>query len=262
MTATVTDYRHRLAARLREAIERQPSAGRQRGMRLFQRRMDEHGQDVGGTSLRAIQDYLAARTEPSPSFLRLAAQLTGVRFAWLANGEGMVTEEEERERVAGQEAELGRITGAVYRALGRPFWDAQGTAAALWAPTVRRVALRLYQHRPAWRLFEGLTPGDDGGRPGDPGLLQGLPETGDAEFSSAVEAVAEALAAPLRALGMDGRRLSLQALADYVELSALALHQAIPRYHAEDVPPGHVIMEVPALVESLLDVDPPAEASE
>lgn len=249
----MVDTRYTLGGRLREAIDRQPWEGRQRGLRLFQRRMDEHGQGVGGTSLSAIQDYLADRTEPSPSFLRLAAQLTGVRFAWLANGEGMPTEEEERDRVSGQEAELSRITGAVYRALGRPFWDAQGTAAALWAPTVRRVALRLYQHRPAWRLFEG---------PGDPGLLEGLPDTGEAEFSSAVDAVAEALAAPLRALGMDGRRLSLQALADYVEISALALHQAIPRYHAEDVPPGHVIVEVPALVESLLDVAPPSEASE
>lgn len=94
---------HTLAERLRWAIDRQPHAGRQRGLRLFQRRMADradgarkHGRAVVGTHLSTVQTYLNGTATPGVEFLNEAAIVLGVRPAWLFAGEGHPTDEEER----------------------------------------------------------------------------------------------------------------------------------------------------------------------
>ena len=231
---------HTLGGRLRWAFERQPRQGRQRGLRLFQRRMERHGPDIPGTSLSAIQGYLKDDdpTEPSPRFLALAARLLSVRPTWLTWGAGAPTEEGEAERREAPETELFRISDMVYEAMGVPtqlpagtrtLQDPEGTkeeadrfgGSAAWAPLVRQTALRLYQYRPAWDLLEG---GDGGGFDYDD------PEAADSRFWEAVADTAQGIAMPLRALGIRGDRLSLEDVADYVSALALLMQRAIYRY--------------------------------
>jgi hypothetical protein len=78
--------------RLRWAIdEHQRPKGRQRGLRLFQRKM-EREEGVAGTSLSAIQSYLRGKAEPTRPFIMAAAKVLRIRASWLAFGEGQPTE--------------------------------------------------------------------------------------------------------------------------------------------------------------------------
>src|SRR5690606_19588238 len=95
-----------LPGRLQWAIAEQPRQGRQRGLRLFQRRMEERaaqveaegGPPLAGTHLASIQGYISGKVEPSLRFLEEAARVLGVRPAWLAYNDGPPRE---AERVAG-----------------------------------------------------------------------------------------------------------------------------------------------------------------
>jgi transcriptional regulator with XRE-family HTH domain len=73
--------------RLTQALE-----SRRMGKRAFQRAMKQTG--VRGSSYPAIDRYLRGQTEPSQSFLEHAAELLGVRLAWLASGVGEKTDAE------------------------------------------------------------------------------------------------------------------------------------------------------------------------
>jgi len=77
--------------------------------------------------------------------------------------------------------------------------------------------LRLYQYRPAWQLI--ADPNADVDR-----------EPADERFRRAVRDTAAAIAAPLRAIGVDGSRLTLTDIADYVQAIALALQRSMFRY--------------------------------
>lgn len=85
-----------IGERLRIAIRRMPARGRERGIRLFQKQMEERYPGVTGTSYPSIHSYLQNRTAPPLEFLAAAAELLGVREEWLANGEGEMTEERQR----------------------------------------------------------------------------------------------------------------------------------------------------------------------
>lgn len=106
-----------LGERLRWAVERQPTRGKERGLRLFQRRMEERAKEIrraghrapDGTALSSIQGYLAGGVEPSLAFVEEAARVLRVRAAWLAFGSGMPTEDEQ----AGAEEAVERLRGAV-----------------------------------------------------------------------------------------------------------------------------------------------------
>jgi hypothetical protein len=76
--------------RLRWAISQQRPEGRQRGLRLFQRKMDQC-EGVPGTSLSAIQSYLRG-VEPTRPFIVEAARVLHVRAPWLAFADGQPTE--------------------------------------------------------------------------------------------------------------------------------------------------------------------------
>jgi hypothetical protein len=54
---------------------------------------------VTGYTHPAIKRYLDDEAEPSLAFLRVAAEVLGVRYPWLVVGQGAMTEEEEVERV-------------------------------------------------------------------------------------------------------------------------------------------------------------------
>ena len=58
--------------------------------------------DVRGSSHSSVQSYVSgsANTDPPIEFLRAAAELLGVREAWLISGEGLATEEQEKIRLA------------------------------------------------------------------------------------------------------------------------------------------------------------------
>jgi len=84
-----------LPSRLRWAIDQQRSEGRQRGLRLFQRRLAAARPGLDGTALSSIQAYLNGSVTPSLGWVEAASQILGVRTAWLAFGGGFPTEAEQ-----------------------------------------------------------------------------------------------------------------------------------------------------------------------
>jgi transcriptional regulator with XRE-family HTH domain len=88
-----------LPGRLQWAISQQQPEGKRRGLRLFQRRMEQRAVELGlqnlGVQLSSIQGYLSGDVEPSIRFLREAAGVLAVREPWLISAEGLPTEEEE-----------------------------------------------------------------------------------------------------------------------------------------------------------------------
>jgi len=95
---------HTIGERLQWAIQHLPRRGRQRGLRLFQRLMEERAEEIEreggpplvGTYLSSVQGYVRGEVEPSMQFLVEAARVLGVREAWLIVGDGPPTDEEER----------------------------------------------------------------------------------------------------------------------------------------------------------------------
>lgn len=94
-----------IADRLRWAIDRMPREGRQRGERLFQRKVERRAEEIRrsgdpeeltGYHLNSIRDYLSGKTLPSPIFIREAAAVVGVRATWLLDGSGKPTDAEEQ----------------------------------------------------------------------------------------------------------------------------------------------------------------------
>jgi hypothetical protein len=225
----VAESWHTLPGRLRWAImDHQPPQGRQKGLRLFQRRMDAlAAPDTPGTSLSAIQSYLRDDAEPSLRFVQEAARILGLRAEWLAWGEGTPTEEQEALRRETPEQELARVSRSVYQALGVPVETTGGQdrfwGPAVWAPVARQTALRLYQRRPLWELLsEGVTSHPTTG----PGA--------DASWTAAVDDTAAAVAAPLVRLGIDAATLTPSNVADYVQAVALALQRVFYQYNPGD----------------------------
>ncbi|CAN5188110.1 hypothetical protein BH24GEM2_BH24GEM2_13810 [soil metagenome] len=81
-----------VAERLRHAIEKGtgPGAG---SIRKFHKWISE--ENVPGTSYPVIHRYLKGTAKPPVEFLEVAADLLGVRLAWLVLGEGKPTELEQ-----------------------------------------------------------------------------------------------------------------------------------------------------------------------
>ncbi len=84
-----------LASRLRWAIDQQPPEGRQRGLRLFQRRLTATHPGLDGTALSSVQAYLNGSVTPSLAWVDAASGILAVRAAWLAFGGGFPTEAEQ-----------------------------------------------------------------------------------------------------------------------------------------------------------------------
>lgn len=105
---TPEDHLNTIGGRLRWAIDRRLPRGRERGIRLFQRDLEERAKQradtIPGVTLPSIMTYLNDETEPSAAFVREAADLCGVRPGWLLFGEEPRTEAEV-EAEAGKERE-------------------------------------------------------------------------------------------------------------------------------------------------------------
>jgi transcriptional regulator with XRE-family HTH domain len=116
--------------------------GRQRGLRLFQRKINAHSKEIaehGGPRLRgvaasSIQNYLNGDADPPLRFLREAARLLEVREAWLICGVGFPTEAEQAAAVGLWEARHPGYRGiqrilrreAISRVLGKSsfgYWE-------------------------------------------------------------------------------------------------------------------------------------------
>jgi hypothetical protein len=234
---------HTLGGRLRWAYQQQPARGRERGLRLFQRQMEEAAPGVQGTSLSAIQGYLKGNGEPSLRFIKHAARLLAVRAEWLAWGEGAPTEDEEASRRESPEGQLFRTSDAVLAALGIPTTGGEGkkrsSGPPAWAAVVRQSALILYSHRPRWEALAGGSEGDYDAlaswvfenrsqlaRGEDPRT----PSDHDVRWKQSLEDLADALAAPLGALGVKASELDPRDITDYVQAVALALQRVTKNY--------------------------------
>src|SRR5688572_11810781 len=89
-----------VADRLKLALKKHAPEAFGGDRKAFQRLMRERmGDRGGGTSYPAVLGYFAGRTSPSVEWLENAADVLGVRAAWLAFGEGAETDEREVERV-------------------------------------------------------------------------------------------------------------------------------------------------------------------
>jgi hypothetical protein len=104
--------------RLRWAIVRRPAMGKKRGVRAFQRAIEERagklekkGRRLPGITLPSIMTYLNDVTTPSIEFLHEAASVLDVREAWLAFGEGERTEAEQRGRDAAVDSLMTGLAG-------------------------------------------------------------------------------------------------------------------------------------------------------
>ena len=82
--------------RLRRVVSNRPPKGRHRGIRLFQREMEQRrdelradGQDLVGVSLPTIHGYVSPDgPTPTDDFVHEAASVLGVSPEWLLKGEG------------------------------------------------------------------------------------------------------------------------------------------------------------------------------
>jgi hypothetical protein len=223
-----------LGGRLRWAIQQRPPQGNKRGVNLFQadlvarsaaRAKAGHG-PLAGITLPTIRTYLPlkgqpARREPSPSFLREAADLCGVSFAWLVSGEGAPTEA--HRAVAGiatrstYSSQGARLQRAAFTALGLPVPQPHGGPGGLapWTAALGEVWVRLVAASVA---------------------------AGAGQLDAQLEAkIGAAVAAPLKALGIKARDVQRSGvLADYlfaVTPALLILARQQQEQATEDAPP-------------------------
>jgi transcriptional regulator with XRE-family HTH domain len=75
-----------LGTRLQEALA--GWGGPRKGIRSLERKLKERTPPVPGSSRTMIHQYIAGKVEPSLAFVSAAAEILGVREAWLAFGEG------------------------------------------------------------------------------------------------------------------------------------------------------------------------------
>ena len=108
MTKTRTTWKtNTLGGRLRSAIDRQPPEGKSRGVGLLIKKLQER--EAPGANYPSINSYLENRVEPPLAFLRAVADALGVRFTWLAVGQGAETEEAEQARSADESRARSRL---------------------------------------------------------------------------------------------------------------------------------------------------------
>jgi hypothetical protein len=189
------------ADRLRWAYDRQRPEGRQRGLRLFQRKLSaKRYKDVPGTSLSAIQSYLRG-VEPTRPFIEAAAEVLKVRAAWLAFGEGAPTQAEEAARREAGERQWWEVAAEEEFRAHLP-WESLTTASRahawdVWGRVLNDLSFPLPDHVPgddiaewfareaAQRAARALT--------GPADALQVAPPGSARELNSYITLVSEAL---------------------------------------------------------------------
>jgi hypothetical protein len=211
-----------------------PFGGERTGIsiREFHRRMGPDGRNVPGSSYPNIHRYLSEkpqqRLEPTLEFLRHAAEVCEVREEWLIAGAGLPTEEQEqasahsKRRRDGADTRVLATTGFITDALGRPrrtYRHELGTVESGKRSLEEREAPAEPPSSRVWsapandlvlRWWENAT------------IRATAAEQDVPEFDQAVEAVAEAISAPLKALGIGWNDLTDRERDSYV-LSIVAV---------------------------------------
>lgn len=139
-------------------MDRQRPEGRRRGLRLFQRKMEQL-ENVSGTSLSAIQSYLRG-VEPTRPFIEAAAEVLNVRAAWLAFDEGAPTQAEEAARREAGELPPWQVAADEEFAALLP-WDSMETPSRtrawhLWSLVLNNVPVALPDHVSGDEITEWL----------------------------------------------------------------------------------------------------------
>lgn len=271
-----------IGERLRWAIDRRPADGRKRGLKLFQRDIEERSRarerdgmpKIEGASLPSIMSYLPSASRqkavvPGVAFLEAAADLCGVRVSWLTYGDGFPTDAHEaaahlQKSVVGADeaktADALRMAKALLRAMGHEPTDVEPdgvtshfeasdlwgnpTKAMLphWLTTVAEVRLRLIMS----------------GAYNDANPLGGTGARAARWVHERVERdIARALVAPLQAFALRGEQLTARELDDYVALllpALLHLTNVIARV-------GHDAMQLDAIAEEATDTPKPKKST-
>jgi hypothetical protein len=109
-----------IAERLSWALDSNAPEGIRGDRKAFQRLMRQRmgRESAQGTSYPAVLGYFAGKVSPSIEWLNVAADFLGVRAAWLAYGEGAMTDAERAER----EEQARRFEAAIARAEGGREW--------------------------------------------------------------------------------------------------------------------------------------------
>lgn len=197
-----------IARRLSEALDRKDWSRRE-----LQRQIEGSAPDLTGNSLPSVLNYLEGKHTPSVEFLRVVADLLGVRVEWLAFGSGEPTEEAEaaeRAREGGPGLYL-PVTEKVHGAFEEEF-----------PPFARLNKMHQWAIWDLWtfvgnpyteeELDEGRHAAEAAGKEWDP----------DQPFVEAARNVGGALAAPAKALGLELSDVDNLELHRYVELACQA----------------------------------------
>lgn len=182
-------------------------------LRQFQQAVEKTDPDARGVSYASVHAYVEGKEEVDPplSFLRVAADLFGVRLGWLTTGVGPRTDDD---------GELDQISHDALGALSHGGWNADLEAAlerSLGGPILPVGRAFVAYH---WRqVREAYRPGSSNlGLYGeDP--VDTPPPPGQPDDLAVLELFAKAIAAPLTALGFErpiDRFSTVQQLTDYV----------------------------------------------
>jgi transcriptional regulator with XRE-family HTH domain len=214
-----------IGRRLRWAIDRRPSKGRQRGVRRFQREIEGRAEAEDrhnlGVTLTSIMKYLHDEVTPSIAFLELAADLLGVRVGWLAFGDdtpfgiASVLVDGPDEHHARVERAFSRGAGVDLPLRGPALLQMPGAPTAVHALVQDLWYRRLVIWRPRWRA---TNKGQDRAR---------------LEVRLAWQ-IGQAIAAPLKRLKLELSELSDDFMADHILAMTPVLRRAIEREDDEE----------------------------
>lgn len=214
-------------------MEHQEEQGRRKGIRLFCSKMEdraeeleEEGESLVGTALSSIQNYLNGDSEPSLGWIQEAAYVLGVRWEWLATGEGPPTKaeavaEQEADIAAGAEGDTDREGDDHGAVMGRRWREEYGEVLeGVLGGRVPALARAAVAHQ--WRRLDAIASQSPDTRMDSEELLRQL---------------ATSVAAPLREAGVEFSELREEEKTDYVlkivEPVAFAWKQALRQRVAE-----------------------------
>lgn len=214
-----------IGRRLRWAIDRRPSKGRQRGVRRFQREIEGRAEAEGrqnlGVTLTSIMKYLNDEVMPSIAFLELAADLLGVRVGWLAFRDGTpfriasVLVDGADEYQARVERAFSKGAGVDLPLRGPALLQIPGAPTAVHALLQDLWYRRLVIWRPRWR---STNQGKDRAK---------------LEVRLAWQ-IGQAIAAPLKRLKLELSELPDEFIADHILAMTTVLQRAIDREDDEE----------------------------
>lgn len=224
--------------------------------RRFQEEVRERaGEGTRGVSYASVWEYVEGRTDPPLSFLRVAAQVLGVREAWLSSGQGPQSDKH------AAEAHVASLVGAnvateVLGAIRKGFACGDPEDGG-WIETdafARAALVHVWRRRCDAVLWRGVPPAAQLSR--SPADEQ---PTVDPSRIGLAQEIGTALRSVLDALELDARNMSQEVREDFVmgmvqAITAVALVPH-PLADAEPDPEGAVPQEQGGRTEDEEEVD-------